>query len=123
MQLHVEAVLAGHAVAFHDLRRLARQLGDLGQLARRRLDPHHGAERIAERARVHLGAVAADHAVGLQPLQPLRHRGRRQAHAAPQLGHRRAGVLLQMPDQLGVDRIDAVRSHSPSIVRRFQTNA
>ena len=50
--LHEEAVLAGDAVALDDLGRLARELGDLRELARRRADADHGAEREAERARV-----------------------------------------------------------------------
>src|SRR4051812_16257032 len=43
--LHEEAVLAGDAVALDHLRRVAGQLGDLGDHAGRRADPDHRRER------------------------------------------------------------------------------
>ena len=76
MELHVEAVLAGHAVALDDLGRRARDVGDGGDLPRRRAHPQHGGERVAERARLDVDAVAGDHAVALEPAQALGDGGR-----------------------------------------------
>src|SRR4051794_18523881 len=83
--LHEEAVLAGDAVALHDLGRVARELGHLGDLARGRPDPDHHRERVAERPGIDLGVVAGDRAVALEPLDALGHGRRREADAPPQL--------------------------------------
>src|SRR5919109_5151666 len=47
-RLHEEAVFAGDAVALDDLGRVAGELGDLVDLARRRADADHGGERVAD---------------------------------------------------------------------------
>ena len=71
-----------------------RQLGHLRQLARSGPDPDHRAEREAERRRVHLGPVAADHAGLLEALQALGHRRRGEPDPAAELRQRQAGVCL-----------------------------
>src|SRR4051812_24854307 len=71
VRLEEEAVLAGDAVALDDLRRGLRDLGDLRELARRRPDADDRGQRVAEGARVDLGAVAGDDAVGLEALHAL----------------------------------------------------
>ena len=96
VDLHVEAVLAGHAVALDDLGRGLRDLGDLRDLARRGAHADDRGEREAERARVHVGAVAGDRAVALEPGQALGDGGRGEADAAAQLGLADPGVLLQL---------------------------
>ena len=53
-----------------------RQLGDLGDHARRGPDPQHDAQLVAERARVDVGVVAADDAGLLEPPEPLADRRR-----------------------------------------------
>jgi hypothetical protein len=63
-------------VALHYLRRPLSELGDLLQLARRRPDPQHHGELVAERAGIDLGAVGADHARLLEALEPVGHGGR-----------------------------------------------
>ena len=77
VQLDEEAVLARDAVAVDHLRHLTSKLRDLLQLARRRPDPDNGCDREADRLRIDLRAVARDHARTLEPLNPLRHRRRR----------------------------------------------
>ena len=62
VELHQEAVVTGDAVALDDLGRLAGELGDAGQLPRRRSHPDDRGDPVAERARVDLGVVAGDHA-------------------------------------------------------------
>jgi hypothetical protein len=113
--LHEVAVLAGDAVALDYLGGAPGQLGDLVQLARRGADADDDAEREPECARVDVGGVAPDHAVVLQAGQPLRHGGRRQAHAPAQLGERQAGVLLQLREQAEIGVVEAIlpliRSH------------
>src|SRR5918996_6380140 len=52
VRLHEEAVLAGDAVALDDLGRVAREVGDRAQLARRRADANDRRQREAELARV-----------------------------------------------------------------------
>src|SRR4051794_21188649 len=95
-RLHEEAVLAGDAVALHDLRRRARELGHLGDLTRRGPDADDRGERVAERPRVDLGVVAGDRAVALEPLHALGDGRRRQADAAPQLGEAEPAVELEL---------------------------
>ena len=68
------------------------------------------AERVAERARVDVGVVAADHAVLLEPRQPLGDRGRREPDAAAELGERQPRVLLQLGEQAEVGVVDRPRS-------------
>ena len=73
---HHVAVLPRHPVALDDLGRVAGDVGNLAQLARRRADADDDAERVAERPRVELGVVAADHAVLLEPREAVGDRGR-----------------------------------------------
>ena len=111
---HHVAVLPRHAVALDDLGRVAGDVGDLAQLARRRADADHDAERVAERARVDVGAVAADHAVLLEPSEPVGDRRGRQPDAAAELGQREPRVVLQLreqPEVGGVQRGPKIRSH------------
>ena len=93
------AVLARHAQALDDLGRLHGERRDLVQLARRGAHADDHAEREAERARVDVGAVAADHAAALEPREPVRDRRGREADAAAELGERQPGVGLQLGDQ------------------------
>jgi hypothetical protein len=97
VELEHEAVLAGDAVALDDLGRLLRQLGDLVQLpAHSGPDANERGDRIADRPRVDVGVVAADHARLLEPLHALRDRRGRHAHTTAELGQRQAGVLLEL---------------------------
>ena len=86
MGLDQVAVLAGDPVALDHLRSTPGDVGDLVQLTRRRAHADNGAQPVAERGRVELGAVAPDHAVALESLQPLGHRRRGQADAPPEFG-------------------------------------
>ena len=100
VHLEQEAVLAGDPVALADLRGTGGQLGDPGQLARAGPDPDPGGQRQAERGRVDVEAVAADHAGLLQPGDPLPDGRRGHAHPAGQLGGagpRVGGQLVQQP--------------------------
>ena len=103
---HHVAVLPRHAVALDDLRRVAGDVGDLAQLARGRADADDDAERVAERARVDLGAVAADHAVLLEPREPVGDRRRGEPDPAAELGQREPRVLLQLGEEAEVGGID-----------------
>ena len=59
-------------------------------------DAHDRAERVAERLRVELGAVAGDDAVALEPAEPVGDGRRREADAAAELGVREPRVPLQL---------------------------
>ena len=74
VRAHHETVVAGDTVALDDLGRLLRLARDVGDLAWRRPDPDDRAERVAERARVEVGVVAADDPVALEAREPLGHR-------------------------------------------------
>jgi hypothetical protein len=91
-----EAVLARDAVALDDLGRVARGVGDVAQLPGRGPDTDDGAEAITERPRVHVGVVAADHAVALEAAQPLGDGRRREPDAAPELREGDPGVGLEL---------------------------
>ena len=94
VQLHDEAVLAGHALALGDLRRVRGDLRELGQLPGVGAHSQDRAQVVAERAGVQLGAVAEDHAVRLQPPHPLGHRRGRQSNPPAQLGQAHASIGL-----------------------------
>ena len=114
-EAHEVAVVARDAVALDDLGGAPGELGHLLQLPRRRPDAQHHAQRVAERARVELGAVARDRTGLLEPREPVRHRGGGEADAAAELGVRQAGVGLDLLEQGDVDAVQAVlpsiRSH------------
>ena len=97
---HHEAVLAGDAMALGHLGRLPGERGDLGDHPGGRADAQDHAQLVAERARVDVGVVAADHAGLLQAREPLADRGRGQADAPPQLGQAQPRVELECGDQL-----------------------
>jgi inner membrane transporter RhtA len=118
VELHEEAVLAGDPVALDDLGRRARELGDLRQLARRRADAEDRGERVAERPRVDRGVVARDHAVVAQPREPLCHGRRGQADPSAELGVAEPSVLLELGDQLKIQRVE--RPVFPSIRRHLE---
>src|SRR3954463_7125031 len=99
VELHVEAVLARHAVALDDLGRALGDLGDRGDLAWRGAHAQHGGERVAERARVDLGGVARDGAVTFQTSEALGHRGGGEADAAAELGPADAGGRPELGEQ------------------------
>src|SRR5438045_1548547 len=105
MQLEVEAVLARDAVALADLGDLGRELGDLREPSGRRADAHDGGQRVAERARVDLGAIAGDHALALEALHARGNRGRREPDAAAELGDRKPAVGRELADDLTVDLV------------------
>src|SRR6185437_10017899 len=96
---------AGDAVALDDLRHLLREFGDLLQLPGHRAHAHIGGDRPAQRLRVQLDPVAADHAGFLQPREALLHCRRRHADAAGELADRLARVFLQSFQQLDIARV------------------
>ena len=98
----------------------------MAQLARRRADADDDAQRVAERARVDVGAVAADHPVVLEPPQALGHRRRRQADAPAELRQREARVLLQLREQAEVgvvERSDVGDPRDLPLIRRHDAHA
>ncbi len=103
---HDEAVLPGDPPAVDDLGRGLGELRHAGNLPWRGANPDHRAERIAERARVELGAVAQDHAVALEPLDALGHRRGREADPPAELGHAEPRVGLELGEEASVDRIE-----------------
>src|SRR5215208_1936072 len=68
---HEVAVLPGDAVALDHLWGALGQVGDLVQLARRRPDADHDAEREAHGPRIDLGPIALDHTGLLEPGEAL----------------------------------------------------
>ncbi len=106
MESQQVAVLPGDPVALPHLRRLARDLGNPLELARRRPDPNDRRHREAERRRIDLGAVARDHARALEPLDALGDRGRRHADAAAELCHADAAVGLELSEHAQVDIVE-----------------
>ena len=102
VHLEEEAVIAGDAVALDHLRALTCDLADPLELPRRGRDANDRCDRVAERDRVDVGAVAADHTFALEALHTLGDGGRREVHAPPERGHREAGVALELlEDPLG----------------------
>ena len=91
----------------------------LRELADRRLDADDRGERVAERARVDLGAVAGDHADLLEAPHALGHRRRGQADPPAQLSEGDPAILGQFADDLPVD----VRQEPASFHRRDDHNA
>ena len=85
---------------------LARQLGDLADHARRGPDAQDDAELVAERARVDVGAVAADDAGLLEPREPLADGRSGQPDAPAELGEAEPRVVLQRLDQLAIGRVE-----------------
>src|SRR3954454_6338597 len=106
---HHEAVLARDAAAVDDLLGALRQLGDLGQLARRGAHADDRAQRVAERPRVDERAVAGDDAGVLEAAHAVARGRRRQADAAAQLGEAHATVRLELGEHRAIDGIEAVR--------------
>ncbi len=100
-----EAVVARDLVAFHELRDLLDQPLDPPQLARQRPDAHDRLERVAQRHRVHVQGIGADHARFLQPPQAVGHARRGHADLARQVGGGGARVGRQRLDQAAVDTI------------------
>ena len=80
--------------------------GDLGDHPRGRPDAQDHAQLVAQRARVDVGVVAADHAGLLEPREPLADRGRGQPDAPPQLGEAQPRIGLQGGDQLLIRGIE-----------------
>ena len=124
MHLHDETVFARDAMAFDDVRRLLRELGHPLQLSGHRPDADDRRDRQAERLRIEVEPVAADHAGLLQSLDALAHRRSRHADLARQLGHRLARIGLQQAQQfevLGVEQSNSLVEGSiglfPSIRR------
>ena len=74
--------------------------------SRVRLDADDRGQRVAERPRVDLGAVAGDHAVPLEPLDALGNGGRGEADATAELRERDAPIGAQLAEDLTVDLID-----------------
>ena len=113
---HDEAVLAGDPQALDDLRRRAREVGDLGDHARRGADPDHRRERVAERARVDARRIPGDRRLVLELAQAVGDRRRREPDAAPELREaqpaRRPGALRSEGDRHRSRR--AIRSHAAS---------
>ena len=71
VELEVEAVFPGDAVALADLLDLGGEFGDSGQLAWGGLDADDRRQLVAEGARVDLGAIAGDDAGALETLDTL----------------------------------------------------
>jgi hypothetical protein len=88
------AVLARDPVTLGDLGGLSGDVGDSGELARRRPDAHDRRDREAELPRAQLGVVARDHAGPLEPLNALGDGGRRHPDATAKLGHAETTVRL-----------------------------
>jgi hypothetical protein len=88
-------------MAFDDFRRTAGQFGDPGHLAGPGLEPDPRGDRPAERGRVDVDPVAADHPGLLEPGDPLAHGRGGDAQSAGQFGGpqpRVGGQLLEDPD-------------------------
>jgi len=81
IDLEDEAILAGDAIAFDDLRHRLGEFGDLGELPRHRANAHDGGDRVAERPRIDVETIALDDPRLLQALAALANRRRR--HADP----------------------------------------
>src|SRR6266478_4179331 len=60
IDLEDEAILAGNAIAFDDLRHRLSKLGDLGELPGHWPDTHEGGDRIAEGPRIDVQTIALD---------------------------------------------------------------
>ena len=88
VDLQDEAVLAGHAVALHDLRDRLGQSGDARQLAGVGANADEGGEGETEGGGIDLEAHAPDHPGLLQTSHPLGHCRGRHAYAAGKRGHR-----------------------------------
>lgn len=99
VQLEDKAVLPGDAVTFDDLRHAPREIGDFGELAGCRPDPDDREDRVAERGRIDLQAVAADDSRLLHPLEAFAHRGGGHADAPGKHGEREPRIGAQEPEQ------------------------
>src|SRR4051794_15860333 len=102
VRLHEVTVVAGHAMALDHLRRLAREVGHVHQLARRGPDPDDDRQRQSESAGIDVRLVGADDAVGLEALHPFGHGRRRQTYAATQFRERQARVGLQLGEDTAI---------------------
>src|SRR5207253_2464709 len=100
VELDVEAVFTGDAVAFADLWDLGCEFGDSCKLAGGGFDADDRGEPVAEGAGVDLGAVAGDDAATLETLDALGDRGRGEVDAAAKLRERDPAVLRQPSDDL-----------------------
>jgi hypothetical protein len=105
VDLHQEAVVAGHAVALGNLRDRVGQRGDLRQLPGLRAHPHPHGDRQAEGRGVDIEAVPADDPRLLHPGHPGAHGRCREADPAGQLGGARPRVFRQLAQQRIVDRV------------------
>jgi len=93
-------------VGLEDLGDRLEHLDRLGQLSLRELDQHHGADRIAERARIDLGAVPRDHPGGLELGQPGLDGAAGDAELTRDLEQAHARIAAQGRDQARVERVD-----------------
>ncbi|MNV63217.1 hypothetical protein D3C71_1557990 [compost metagenome] len=100
-----EAIVARHLVAFDKFRDVIDQPFHVAQLPRQGPDTHDGLQGIAQRFRIHIQRVGADHTGFLQPPQPVRHAGRRHAHLPRQVCRGGARVGRQGLHQAAVDTI------------------
>ena len=110
MQAHFDqvVVLAGHEVAFEDLRdfqhfaaELFKNIAGFGM----QLDFHKHQEAVVQSGGVEAGVVAADVAVALQAAHAFGYGGGGQADALGQLGHAQAGIFLQELEDAVVDAV------------------
>ena len=105
MRAGEEAVLAGDAVAFHDLGDVADDAGHPLQLSRHGPYAQPCGDRQAEGGRRDDRAIAGYHACFLQPAHPLGHARRRQPDGAGQLGHRHARIVGERGEDGAVDGV------------------
>jgi hypothetical protein len=75
----------------------------------RRLAAHldEGRHRLAGLGRIDRGAIAGDHAQGLEPPHALGDRWRRQAHPAAELVEADAPVALELLDDAPIGLVEA----------------
>ena len=106
VDLHDNAILAGHAVALAHLRHLSRDLDELRQLARHGADPHEGRDRVAERSWIELQPIPRDDARFFQSRNALAHRRRRHADPARQLRDAHPRARGQQPEEVDVPSVE-----------------
>ena len=103
----LELLLAHLARAGHRL--FERLLGGLG--VQGQSDGHIGDEADPQFRWLEHGAIAADDAIGLQPLQPAQAGRHRQADQFRQLHHGDAAIGLQRAEDFAVDIVELERVH------------